>query len=70
MLTAITSAITSGVTGIMTSITSAIPVGFDNLFVSGAEGTAITNFAQFSLYMTGFGITIGLARWLASKVGA
>ena len=67
MLEKITSAITGGVSGIISSVTKAIPTGFDNLF-SGTEGE-LTNFASFALYMLGFGISIGLARWLAAKVG-
>lgn len=67
MLTNVTTAITSGVSGIITSVTSAIPIGFDNLFVT-SEGD-LTNFASLALYMTGFGISVGLARWLAAKVG-
>lgn len=69
MLTAVTTAITSGVTGVMTSITSAIPVGFDNLFVASGDAGGVTNFASFALYFTGFGLTVSLARWLAAKVG-
>ena len=67
MLSSLTEAITSGVSGIMTSVTTAIPVGFDNLLV-GAEGN-LTNFAEFGLYFIGFGMTVGLARWLAHKLG-
>ena len=67
MLESITTAITSGLSGIVTSITSAIPDGFDNLFV-GTEGN-LTNFAQLTFYLVGFGIAVGTARMLASKVG-
>lgn len=68
MLTAATDAITSGISGIITSITSAIPDGFDNLFV-GTEGQ-LTNFAQVTFYFLGFGLAVGFARMLAGKVGA
>ena len=67
MLTSATEAITSGISGIITSITSALPDGFDNLFV-GAEGN-LTNFAQITFYFLGFGLAVGAARMLAAKVG-
>ena len=67
MLTSATEAITSGISGIITSITSALPSGFDNLFV--AEGGDLTNFAQVTFYFLGFGIAVGAARMLAAKVG-
>lgn len=68
MLQNITTAITSGISGIVTSITSAIPVGFDNLFAAGETGE-ISNFAQITLYMLGFGLAVGSAKMLAAKVG-
>ena len=67
MLTAITESITSGISGIITSVTSAIPQGFDNLCV-GTDNN-LTNFAQISFYLMGFGLAVGAARMLASKVG-
>ena len=67
MLTALTSAITSGISGIVTSITSAIPQGFDNLFVG--DGGDPTNFAQITFYFLGFGLAVGAAKMLAAKVG-
>ena len=67
MLTNATEAITSGISGIITSITSAIPSGFDNLFV-GTDGN-LTNFAQISFYFLGFGLAVVAAKMLVRKVG-
>ena len=65
MLTSITTAITSGVESVISTVTSSIPTAFDNLFL--ADGK-LTTFAEVTFYFIGFGISIGLARWLASKV--
>ena len=69
MLTSATEAITSGISGIITSITSALPTGFDNLFVNAGSEGGLTNFAQVTFYFLGFGLAVGAARMLASKVG-
>ena len=66
MLQNITEAITGGISGIVSSVTSAIPDGFDNLFV---DGDGLTNFASLTFYLIGFGLALGAARMLASKVG-
>ena len=65
MLTSVTTAITAGVESVISTVTSSIPTAFDNLFL--AEGK-LTTFAEVTFYFIGFGISIGLARWLASKV--
>ena len=67
MLSAITTAITSGVESVISTVTTSIPTAFDNLFI-GTEGN-LTTFAEVTFFFVGFGISIGLARWLASKVG-
>lgn len=66
MLTSITQAITSGVESVISTVTSSIPTAFDNLFTT-TDGK-LTAFAEVTFYFIGFGISIGLARWLASKV--